>query len=80
MLIRNPDALTPSDWVEAMSRPRKDLFQFTSFQIYRNGVLDHVMNGPESLVRNRMSVLYNLHPDDNWDYAPTRHWHDFARD
>ncbi len=73
MLIPNLDTLRPSDWVEAMSRPREEVTRFTSFQIYRNGVLDHVIDGPERLVRNRVSVLYKLHPTDSWDYAPTRH-------
>ena len=78
MLIQNPDALTPSDCPEAMSRPRNCVSQFTSFEVYRNGVLDHVVDGTEGLVRNRMSILYNMHPEDRWDYAPTRHWHAVA--
>ena len=59
--------------VKTMSRL---VTRFGSFQIYRNGVLDHVMNEPESLVRSRMRTLHNLYPEDSWDYAPTRHWHD----
>ena len=62
--------------VKTMSRPREEVTRFRSFQIYRNGVLDHVMNEPESLVRSRMRTLHNLYPEDSWDYTPTRHWHD----
>lgn len=72
MLIRNPDALTPSDRPGPMSPATNSVSQFTSFEVYRNGVLDHVVDGSEGLVRNRMSILYNLHPEDSWDYAPTR--------
>ena len=75
MLIRNPDALIPSDRNEAMSRGTNGVSQFSSFEIYRNGVLDHVVEGPEGSVRNRMSILYNQHPEDSWDYVPARHWH-----
>lgn len=70
MLIRDPDALMPSDRPEAMSRAGGRIRQIAWFEVYRNGVLDHVVNGSEGLMRNRMSILYNLHPDDSWDYAP----------
>ena len=73
MLIQDPGALTPSDSVEAMSRTGPEVLPFSAFEVYRNGVLDHVVNGPEGRVRSRMSVLYNLHPDDSWDYVPMRH-------
>jgi hypothetical protein len=76
MLIPNLDAMRASDWVKTMSRPREGAIRFTSFQIHRNGVLDHVMNGPEPLVRIRMRVLNNQYPEDSWDCAPTQHWHD----
>jgi hypothetical protein len=55
-----------------MSPATNSVSQFTSFEVYRNGVLDHVVKGSEGLLRNRMSNLYNLHPEDSWDYAPAR--------
>ena len=78
MLIPNLDAMRASDWVKTMNRPREEAIRFTSFQVYRNDVLDHIMNGPERLVRNRMRTLHSLYPEDSWDYAPTRHWLDVA--
>lgn len=70
MLIRKPDALLPSDHSEAMSQAGDCITQRPSFEIYRNGVLDHVVEGSEGLVRNRMSILYNRYPEDSWDYTP----------
>lgn len=75
MLIRHPDTLVPSDCSETMSRAGRRVSQITWFEVYRNGVLDHLVNGSEGLLRNRMSILYNLHPDDCWDYASVvPHW------
>ena len=77
-LIRNPNALKPLDCLEAMSPAGRHVCQSAWFEFYRNGVLDHVVNGSEGAARNRMSILYNLHPDDSWDYVPTRHRHGVA--
>ena len=76
MLVGILDALRSSDWVS--SRASERAIRLTSFQIYRNGVLDHVVNGPERLVRNRLRSLRELFPEDCWEYAPTRHWRDLS--
>jgi len=75
-LIRNLHALIPSDRSEAMSTAGASAIAW--FEVYRNGVLDHVVNGSEGLLRNRMSILYNLHPDDSWHYSPAGHWNSVA--
>ncbi len=76
MLIKNLNTVRTSDWAENMSRPREEDIRFASFQISCNGVLDHVMNGPERLVHDRMRSLRDLYPEDNWECEPARHWHD----
>ncbi len=76
MLIKNLDTVGPSDWVENMSRPREEDIRFASFQVYCNGVLDHVMNAPEHLACDRMRSLRDVYPEDSWEYVPTRHWLD----
>jgi hypothetical protein len=70
MLIPKRDALRPSDQVQSVSRPWQRATTFTSFKIYRNGVLHDVVDESEGFVRNRVISLCNLQPDSSWDYAP----------